>query len=143
MYYGGTTYDNQAGLGVKLPAGAARGDTQALNWPALPQWDFPEDTPLAVPITRIYDRGRTLQSSLLLAGRITPPLAILSAELAASLGAEAGAPLEVTLGGQSYVVRAEINAELPARVVLIPRSVGLPLTGPTPIRLRLAEHAAA
>jgi hypothetical protein len=40
--------------------------------------------------------------------------------------------------GANIVVRACVKPELPERVVLAPRSFGLPVFGPTPVELKPA-----
>jgi len=70
LYYGGTTYDNQHGLGFTLPL---QGNGVSLAWPALPEVIFPRFGLLAVPVTRLYDHGTTLLPSLMLKERIPAP----------------------------------------------------------------------
>ncbi len=47
--------------------------------------------------------------------------------------------LTFTETGQSVVVQARPDESLPERVVLAPRSFGLPISGPTPVELKPAS----
>jgi anaerobic selenocysteine-containing dehydrogenase len=51
--------------------------------------------------------------------------------------------VEVTLDGTSSQVTALLDDSLPEGVVLIPRSVGVPIQGPAPVELRVVEPAVA
>jgi NADH-quinone oxidoreductase subunit G len=66
LYYGGTTYENTQGLGAGLVSAAERGE--AVSIPEVreeaglrPQ----EDELLAVPVTKLYDRGTTVTPAVL------------------------------------------------------------------------------
>jgi NADH-quinone oxidoreductase subunit G len=133
LYYGGTTYSNKQGLGVTL----------VLNPPVSPApsslgRDFlrpDEDQWLAVPVTSLYDRGITVSTSELLQQHIGETSVILHPESARSLGVQAGDPLEVN-GVQAQVV---LDETVPASVVLVPRSMGLPVSKPVVAELKKAS----
>jgi len=143
MYYGGTSYQNSQGLGVQIQPAAQRGESAPLSWAKLPEWDFSKDSLVAVPITRLYDRGLTLLPSTLLQQRIPDPYIILSAEDAARLKIENGGRAQVTINGASLLVNVRVEAEIPARMVLVPRSMGLPITNPAPVEVKAIERMAA
>jgi NADH-quinone oxidoreductase subunit G len=73
LYYGGTTYENRQGLGVQLPPAIQRGEAVALGWKEPPQISQPQGGLLAVPVTRLYDCGRTLVPTDLLHARLPEP----------------------------------------------------------------------
>ena len=137
LYYGGTTYENSQGLGVPLPI---RKESPNLSWPQLGEFKLPKLGLMAFPITRLYDRGNTLLPSELLHPRIGEPYVVVSALDAERMKVQQGDMLRITLSatGASTVVSARLDATLPERVVLAPRSFGLPVTGPTLVELKAA-----
>ena len=132
LYYGGTTYENRQGLGVTLalspsPAGkAVKGPGKFLR-PDEDQW-------LAVPVTRLYDRGITVTTSELLHAHIGAAIVLLHPEMAKQLGVTAGDQLSVN-GFQADV---RLDATVPASVALLPRSMGFPINAPAPAELKKA-----
>jgi NADH-quinone oxidoreductase subunit G len=124
LYYGGTTYENKQGLGVHLALTPAimPANTPAKNAVMRPD----EDQWLAVPVTRLYDRGITVVTSELLLPHIGQPSIILHPEAAKSLGIQQGD--RVTLNGVE--AQAVLDDTVPSSVVLVPRSMGLPVGMP-------------
>jgi hypothetical protein len=47
--------------------------------------------------------------------------------------------LVISETGQSVVVQARVSEELPERVVLAPRSFGMPISGPALVELKSAS----
>ncbi len=63
LYYGGTTYENKEGLGVQLSNAAQRGEKFSLPRVQKVAALRPKEKKLlAVPITKLYDRGVTVSS---------------------------------------------------------------------------------
>jgi NADH-quinone oxidoreductase subunit G len=131
LYYGGTTYENRQGLGVTLgrsplPAMSGRRAFKPLR--------VDEDRWLAVPITRLYDRGTALVASSLLEAHIGPATAYLHPNSAEKLGVQTGSQVEINGG------RLEVRLEqgMPVGVVLIPRSMGVPLFDPAIVKVKKA-----
>ncbi len=137
LYYGGTTYENSQGLGVPL---SIRKESPILSWPQLGEFKLPKLGLMAFPITRLYDRGNTILPSELLHQRIGEPYVVVSALDAERMKVQQGDMLRITFSatGASTVVSARLDATLPERVVLAPRSFGLPFTGPTLVELKAA-----
>ncbi|HSQ26630.1 MAG TPA: NADH-quinone oxidoreductase subunit NuoG [Anaerolineales bacterium] len=137
LYYGGTTYENSQGLGVPL---SIRKESPILSWPQLGEFKLPKLGLMAFPITRLYDRGNTILPSELLHQRIGEPYVVVSALDAERMKVQQGDMLRITFSatGASTVVSARLDATLPERVVLAPRSFGLPVTGPTLVELKAA-----
>jgi NADH-quinone oxidoreductase subunit G len=152
LYYGGTAYENKQGLGVQLdltpstslgvspdlsltlrlrslawlPGQEGRGEYKPLR-PKEDQW-------LAVPITRLYDLGVTVATSKLLKDRIGEAYFVLHPEAAKKLGVEAGGGVEIN--GSRREVR--LDATIPTGVVLVPRSMGIPIAEPMIVKLKNA-----
>ncbi|MBE3039904.1 MAG: NADH-quinone oxidoreductase subunit NuoG [Chloroflexi bacterium] len=130
LYYGGTTYENKQGLGVQL----------ALNAPApIPSISVEflrpdEDQWLAVPITRLYDRGITVSTSELLRAHIGEATVLLSPETAKKLGVAAGGQVKVN----GFRAEVRLDATVPASVALLPRGLGFPINAPAVAELKKA-----
>jgi NADH-quinone oxidoreductase subunit G len=139
MYYGGTTYENTQGLGVQLQPAAQRRKVFQVNWlePAA-QMQAVEGTLVAVPVTVLYDHGTMVTPSKVLQPRLAPPHIMLNPEDAAKLGVEDGVNVLVEFPGVSVQVALKIKAGLPDGFILVPRSLGLPISAPVPVFLRLA-----
>lgn len=135
VYYGGTTYDNSQGLGIQLTSASERGRSPVLSFEAPQERAALKDGLLAVPVTRLYDRGNTVVPSKLLADRLEVPQVVLNPEDAEKLGLEMGRPAKITLNGQQATVTTHIDNSLPKGTALIPRSLGLPISGPIELKV--------
>jgi NADH-quinone oxidoreductase subunit G len=134
LYYGGTTYENKQGLGVQLaladftPAASPKKSGESLR-PDEDQW-------LAVPVTRLYDRGITVVTSGLLQSHIGETFIILNPGTAQSLGILSGDLVQVN----GLEAQAMLDETVPASVVLVPRSMGLPVEMPVVAKLTKASR---
>jgi NADH-quinone oxidoreductase subunit G len=139
LYYGGTTYENTRGLGAQLDL--AKVGQAVLAWPELADFKLPRLGLMAFPISRLYDRGTTLMTASLLHHRIGEPYLVLNLEDANRLKISAGSLVRVTFSesGQSAILPARLDAQLPERVALAPRSFGLPISGPALIEIKPAS----
>jgi NADH-quinone oxidoreductase subunit G len=154
LYYGGTTYENTQGLGVQLPL--AEGDEADLSLSdrsKIAETVLPKLGLMAFPITRLYDRGQTMLPSQLLHQRIGEPSLFINPHDAKRIRIENGAMVQVilstknegttvssTTGGEQIVLaQALIDEALPQRVVLVPRSFGIPVYQPTPVEVRRTD----
>ncbi len=139
LYYGGTSYENAQGLGVTLPLPDLN-TTAALAWPQSADLVLPKLGMMAFPIDRLYDRGRTLLPSSLLDGRIGEAFIIINGQDAARLKVNEGEIVRVSFldGDVGVVAQARLDAQLPERVVLIPRSFGMPILAPTAVEVKPA-----
>ena len=132
LYYGGTTYENKQGLGVQLalanltPAPSAKRTGETLH-PDEDHW-------LAVPVTRLYDRGVTVITSELLHQRIGEAAVSLHPDTAGKLGLQVGEQVEIN--GIRAGVR--LDATVPASVALVTRSMGVPIHAPVVAKLKKA-----
>jgi NADH-quinone oxidoreductase subunit G len=136
VYYGGTAYYNFQGLGVQLKTAAERGEPVPLEFLEPPVREK-ADGLVAVPVTTLYDQVNTLRFSEVLQTRVAQPLVYLHPEDADGLGVAAGGKVSVKLNGTTSVAAAEIDNSLPKGVVLVPRSLGMPITSPTPVTVKV------
>jgi NADH-quinone oxidoreductase subunit G len=143
LYYGGTSYENKQGLGVQLPLQGGKAPLQ-MSWPRVIEFKLPRLGMMAFPVTRLYDRGQTLLPSALLATRIGEPFLILNALDGSRMKIQTGSMVRLAFtgpgdkDGASVVVQALLDENLPERVVLVPRSFGIPISGPSPVEIKLA-----
>ena len=137
VFYVGTAYANSQGIGVQLPL--VEMDVKGLSLPPMVDFKLPKLGMMAFPVTRLYDRGATLTPSKLLARRIGEAYIVLNAQDGSRLKLENGAMVRASFPnlGQSVVAQARLDDELPERVVLVPRSFGIPVDSPTPVEIRL------
>jgi NADH-quinone oxidoreductase subunit G len=147
LYYGGATYENSQGLGFQLTPAAQRGAAAALSWPQAPGLPEVGDGLLAVPVTLLYDRGETVLPSRLLHQRIPEAFVVLHPDEAQRLRLSSGGghfgPAVLEVFGNQYLAEVRVDDALPSGLVLVPRSLGLPVDEPLPVRLRLAEKITA
>jgi len=137
LYYGGTTYENRHGLGVQLFTAAQQGRKVHLPRVRRPAALRPKEKQLlAVPITRLYDRARTVSSAPLLGKRIGEPYVTLHPSAAERFGFTDGQQVMISLDGTSERVVLKIDPSVAAGVALVPRSMGLPIRAPKPVRLK-------
>ncbi|HEY58797.1 MAG TPA: NADH-quinone oxidoreductase subunit NuoG [Anaerolineae bacterium] len=142
LYYGGTVYENKQGVGVALPNAAQRGEAVSVPEVAAPQRPAVNGL-LAVPITRLYDRGALLTPSTLKVRLPARPFVVLGEAEARRLGLRHRSEATLVLHGTPYTVQVQVQAEVPEGVVLVPRSLGIPISGPTDVSLRAVEPALA
>jgi NADH-quinone oxidoreductase subunit G len=130
LYFGGTAYKNEQGIGIHLKSGAERGDEFKLRWTA-PEEKVGSDGLLIVPITRLLDNGTTVLPSELLSNRLERATAWMNPEDLTQLGVEEGAGVNVRWNGHVFHLPASGEDAVPAGTVLIARSIGVPLHTPT------------
>jgi NADH-quinone oxidoreductase subunit G len=137
LYYGGTTYENTQGLGAHLGLGDTAPVLAALRTALRPK----ENELLAVPASKIYDRGATMTAAALLEARTGRPVAVVNPAAAGKLGLLQGALAQISLNGAEYEVVVKLDESLSAGVVLVYRSFGIPIFEPVIVSIAAAEQA--
>jgi NADH-quinone oxidoreductase subunit G len=132
LYYGGTTYENTQGLGAHLALAAITPSASPVEKgeslrPDEAQW-------LAVPVTRLYDLGITVATSALLQPHIGVASFMVNPQSAKSIGIQSGDLLKVN----GLEAQAVLDETVPASVILVPRSMGLPVGMPVVAKLMKA-----
>ncbi len=130
LYYGGTTYENRQGLGVHLALNAPvpiPAVTAEFLRPGEDQW-------LAVPVTRLYDRGITVITSELLRSHIGAAAVLLHPDAARKLNVAAGDQVNII----GFKAEVRLDDTVPASVALLPRSMGFPINAPVVAGLKKA-----
>jgi NADH-quinone oxidoreductase subunit G len=133
MYYGGTTYENTMGTGAHLTTNSKGGESGVAPVQAARQAAArpSEKELLAVPVTRLYDRGTTvMMSANLLREWIGGPLIRLHPETSKNLGLEDGRLVNISFDAVSGDVAVKLDETVPVGVALVPREMGLAIREP-------------
>ena len=136
LYYGGTTYENTQGLGAHLSAVETREGTESISQVQKEATSHPKEKELlAVPITKLYDRGTTVMVSKLLHQRIGEARITLHPEAAKRLGVEEGQAVNVSFDGVSGAAVVKLDDAISETVALIPRSMGIAIHEPVAVQV--------
>jgi len=159
MYFSGTGYENKQGLGVHLsllpdpaPLSAASLHPSPHIRPNQPPSTFNgkmgeyggiERGALAVPVTCLYDRGQTVWPTKLLrtrgGNRPGKPWVAMNPEDANRLDIHPGQSIKLEFSGSANAaqpaVMANLDENVPAGVILVPRSFGLFINEPCVARI--------
>jgi NADH-quinone oxidoreductase subunit G len=135
LYYGGTGYKNEQGIGVQLAplGGEVPADAMA------PQ--MPDAKLVAVPVTSLYDRGTTVVPSTVLHPRIPHPFIVLNPKDAEAQKATDGMTVSVSVNGASATVMVQVDENIPAGFALLPRSMGISIVEPVAVEIKVAVVA--
>ncbi|MEW6286960.1 MAG: NADH-quinone oxidoreductase subunit NuoG [Chloroflexota bacterium] len=137
LYYGGTTYENTQGMGAQLSAAAGRGEKVSIPKVEKEALVRPKEKELlAVPVTKLYDRGTTILPSELLHERIGEAKVILHPETAKSLGVEEDQKVSVSFNGVNGEAAVKLTDTISVGVALIPRSMGLAIREPVAVKVK-------
>jgi NADH-quinone oxidoreductase subunit G len=133
LYYGGTTYENRQGLGIRLsPLASPVDDAPFRSAPAAATSDA---NLKAYPITRLYDRGSLLAASKLLGLRLAKPEIWMHPETAEQFGLTAADLAGLDVDGTVMEAGVRLDSSLPSGVALVPRSVGIPMRSEYPVSI--------
>ena len=121
LYYGGTAYENEGGLGIQIPTAADRGEVAALDVADGAAPVAGDGQLVIMPITRLYNRQRAFRPSLLMEPRILSPVALIHPDDAAEQGIVDGDAVEIRAGACNLRMRASVTDEIAAGAVAVPR----------------------
>jgi len=137
LYYGGTTYENKQGLGVQLTSAAERGETVHIPKSRKEGGLRPsEDEVLAVPVTKLFDFGKTVTTAELLNHRIEERYVVMHPKTAKKLDLKAGEQVKINLDGLKRKAVLKLDDTISTGVALIPRSMGLPISEPMTVKVK-------
>ncbi len=131
--YVGTVYKNTSGLGMQLTPFAQRAKAKTGEIPE--NGSLPRGELLAVPVTRLYDRGHMVNVSDILQPRLLDPQIILNSQEADRWNVEGSEEVKMTLDGELYKLALTVDDAVPEGVALVPRSLGVPLMKPVATEL--------
>jgi NADH-quinone oxidoreductase subunit G len=144
LYYGGTTYENKQGIGAHLgldSRASGLSNHENSQAPGVSKLRPRENELLAVPVTKVYDLGTTMQPAALLAQRAGTPSVVLNPATAEKFGLADGDAAALSLNGAQAQVVARLDETVPAGVLLVYRSFGIPISAPATASLSVAEKA--
>jgi NADH-quinone oxidoreductase subunit G len=137
VYYGGTTYENTQGLGAHLSAAAGRGEKVSILRVQREAAPRPKENELlAVPVTKLYDRGTTVMPAELLHERIGEATITLHPNAAQNLSVEAGQTVNVSFNGFSGEAVVRLDDTISVEVALVPRSMGIAIHEPIVVKVK-------
>ncbi len=138
LYYGGTGYKNDQGLGVQLqPQGG--GIPSGVQAPSMPDADL-----VAVPVTSLYDYGTTVAPSEVLHPRMPQPFLILNPVDAGKQKTTDGMTVDIIVNGSSTTVVVKVSEGVPVGFALVPRSMGVSIDSPAAVdKIQVAESVTA
>ncbi len=120
QYYGGTAYQNTAGLGVQWSVAAESPDANLNLAPVNTDYTKPSSL-LVVPTTLLYDWGVLFRRSEMMHQRIPQPFAALNPKDAEKAGIIDGDTAALTIAGTTVTVLAIVTEQVPEGVVILPR----------------------
>jgi NADH-quinone oxidoreductase subunit G len=128
LYYAGTVYQNDGGLGLRWPAAAEAGSASfSFEWvepPSIPNADM-----IAVPVHRLYSRGTLINRSSILDRRLCSFVADFNPGDAERLNLVEGTAVRLDFGARTVELTAGLNQGVPEGVVLVPSNLPVgPLT---------------
>jgi NADH-quinone oxidoreductase subunit G len=124
VYYGGTAYDNNGGLGVQIASVADSGERVSGGAVRLPEVPTAGDGQLViVPTRELYNQERVFRPSIaaMMAPRTPAPYVEINATDAEAMGIASGDTVTVDFGGGTVEVIAHANGKAPQGVALLPR----------------------
>lgn len=117
LYYGGTSYKNESGLGQQWPVAAEYTSVDSFDVPDIV--DTPAEGLVAVGIAALYTRGSLIDNSEVLEPRIAEQAVYLNSEDAEALDIANGDSVSLSVNGHSIEARVYVNGLAPAGVALV------------------------
>lgn len=117
LYYGGTSYKNESGLGQQWPVVAENAPVDRFDVPDIVK--SPAEGIIAVGIDALYTRGSLIDKSEVLEPRIAEKAVYLNSEDAKALGIANGDSASMSVNGHSIEARVYVNGLVPAGVALV------------------------
>ena len=137
LYYGGTTYENTRGLGVQLAPVSQSGKSVSIPKVRKEAALRPKEKELlAVPVSKLYDRGGTVNPAQLLDLRVGEATITLHPTAAKNLGVEAGATVKLSFEGVNADLVVKLDDTISAGVALVPRSMGVAIHEPVVAKVK-------
>jgi NADH-quinone oxidoreductase subunit G len=143
LYYGGTGYENKLGLGIQLPftldptpKGSMESEIQ--HHSPIEKGTEAEGL-IAIPVTKLYDRGAMVNPSQILHPRMSEPFIAMNPLDAQAQKTTDGMTVTVSVNNAFVPAVVKIDENVPPGFVLVPRSCGIPVVTPIEISIRIAE----
>ncbi len=134
LSFTGTVFKNTSGIGTQLPS-SGKASNLKLAKISQPRAKFSKGS-LAVPVTRLYDQGIMIRTSEVLGSRLESQLLIIHPADGEKLTLTEGARAEIMIGDESFEGLVKLDDKVPQGVILVPRSMGIPLTVPVNAKIK-------
>lgn len=116
LYYGGTAYDNQSGLGQQWAAGAEKGNVALF---AVPDTGAATDGLRVIQARTLYRPGTLIARSEMLQARVAQPAVWLHPADGAALGVADGESVALRVNGQVIPSPANVNEDVSAGIAVV------------------------
>jgi NADH-quinone oxidoreductase subunit G len=127
LYYGGTAYDNQSGLGQQWAAAAESGPVDHYEVPETPEMTGPEL--VAVQTAALYEPGTLVDKSKVIASRTARPTLFIHTEDAQRLSIADGDTVSLRVNGTAVEGQAHVNGQTAAGTILLRGTKAVPGSG--------------
>jgi len=117
LYYGGTSYRNESGLGRQWSASAESADIEQFELPEINQ--NKPDGLLLVSAPALYSAGTLLAESEVLASRVAQTVVYLNTQDAEQLAIVDGEVVSIIVDGAPVAARAHVNGQAPVGVAFL------------------------
>jgi len=117
LYYGGTSYRNESGLGRQWPTAAESADIEQFEVPEIDQ-TRPDGLAL-ISTPALYAAGTLLSQSEIMAPRVAQSVIFLNAQDAEQLAIVDGEAVSIMVEGAPVAAQAHVNGRTPAGVALL------------------------
>lgn len=122
LYYGGTAYNNQGGLGIQIPSQADRGQPLKKAKITLPNpIQAGENEVLVIPTTRLYNRQRNFRPTVVMESRVLEAHAVIHTADAQARGIQQGDWVELRAGDAVVQAQAVLSDDIAQGSVALPR----------------------
>ena len=91
---------------------------------------------IAVPVTRLYDRGVTINPAQLLNERVGEATVAMHPATAKKMELEAGAQVKISFEGVNGEALLKLDDTISTGVVLVPRSMGIAIHEPVAAKVK-------
>jgi NADH-quinone oxidoreductase subunit G len=134
LYFGGTAYANEHGLGVQVASGVERGDSFEIEW-TVPKKRAREKGILMVPVTKLYDSGTSAALSDLLKEHITTAHIVLHPDDADRIGITDEGQVDVSWDGRTERLIVQVTDMAPTGVALLARGREITIGAPVVVQV--------
>lgn len=117
LYYGGTSYDNKAGLGQVYPVASESGDVEPFDLPVVDAVQL-DGFPL-MGIASLYTPNTLVDHTEFVQKRVAVPTVYVNAADAGKLNVESGDTMTISANGQTVDAHVHVNGHAPEGLALV------------------------
>jgi hypothetical protein len=117
LYYGGTSYKNESGLGLQWAAEAEAAPVAAFELPEIVA--TAQEGLMVVTTAALYQRGTLLDQTALLDNRVAEPVLLLGTREAGDLDLSDGDAVSLTMAGLTVHARVRVDGDAPSGTAVL------------------------